>query len=42
MAELVGAFGVPHTPVFPWFVKRDGPQCETAQLFASLTRCGPT
>ena len=37
MAELVGAFGVPHTPVFPWFVKRDGPQCETAQLFASLT-----
>jgi aromatic ring-opening dioxygenase catalytic subunit (LigB family) len=37
VAELVGAFGVPHTPVFPWFVKRDGPQCETAQLFASLT-----
>ena len=37
MAELVGAFGVPHTPVFPWFVKRDGPQCETAQLFAALT-----
>ena len=37
MAELVGAFGVPHTPVFPWFVKRDGPHCETAQLFAALT-----
>jgi gallate dioxygenase len=37
VAELVGAFGVPHTPVFPWFVKRDGPQCETAQLFKSLT-----
>ena len=37
VAELVGAFGVPHTPVFPWFVKRDGPQCETAQLFRSLT-----
>ena len=37
MAEIVGAFGVPHTPIFPFFVKRDGPQCEIAQLFASLT-----
>jgi gallate dioxygenase len=37
MAEIVGAFGVPHTPVFPWFVKRDGPDSETARLFASLS-----
>jgi gallate dioxygenase len=37
MAEIVGAFGVPHTPVFPWFVKRDGPQSATARLFAGLT-----
>jgi len=37
MAEIVGAFGVPHTPVFPWLVKRDGPDSETARLFARLT-----
>src|ERR1700733_9121090 len=35
MAEIVAGFGVPHTPVFPFFVKRDGPQCETAKLFAA-------
>ncbi|CAN0504172.1 unnamed protein product, partial [Phaeothamnion confervicola] len=35
MAEIVGGFGVPHTPVFPWFVKRDGPDCETARLFSA-------
>ena len=26
---------MPHTPVFPFFVKRDGPDCETAKLFAA-------
>ena len=37
MAEIVGAFGVPHTPVFPFFVKRDGPDCEIARYFRALT-----
>ena len=36
MAEIVGAFGVPHTPVFPFFVERDGPECETARNFAAM------
>ena len=35
MASIVAGFGVPHTPVFPFFVKRDGPNCETAKLFAA-------
>jgi aromatic ring-opening dioxygenase catalytic subunit (LigB family) len=35
MASIVAGFGVPHTPVFPFFVKRDGPDCETAKLFAA-------
>src|SRR5262245_5820165 len=35
MAEIVAGFGVPHTPIFPFFVKRDGPGCETARLFAA-------
>ena len=35
MAQIVAGFGVPHTPVFPFFVKRDGPDCETAKLFAA-------
>src|ERR1700722_10480913 len=35
MATIVAGFGVPHTPVFPFFVKRDGPDCETAKLFAA-------
>ena len=35
MADIVAGFGVPHTPVFPFFVKRDGPNCETAKLFAA-------
>jgi hypothetical protein len=30
MASIVAGFGVPHTPVFPFFVKRDGPESETA------------
>jgi aromatic ring-opening dioxygenase catalytic subunit (LigB family) len=37
VAEIVGAFGVPHTPIFPFFVERDGPQCEIARSFAALT-----
>ena len=36
MAEIVGALGVPHTPFFPFFVERDGPECETARYFAAL------
>jgi gallate dioxygenase len=36
VAEIVGAFGVPHTPFFPFFVERDGPQCDTARYFAGL------
>ncbi len=35
MAQIVAGFGMPHTPVFPFFVKRDGPDCETARLFAA-------
>ena len=35
MAQIVAGFGVPHTPVFPFFVKRDGPDCETARLFSA-------
>ncbi len=34
MAQIVAGFGVPHTPIFPHFVKRDGPDCEIARLFA--------
>ncbi len=36
MAEIAGAFGVPHTPVFPFFVNRDGPDCEIARYFGML------
>ena len=36
MADIVGAFGVPHTPFFPFLVQQDGPQSETAQFFASM------
>ena len=35
MAQIVAGFGVPHTPVFPFFAKRDGPDCEIAKLFAA-------
>lgn len=38
MAEIVAAFGVPHTPAFPALVKRQGPNCETALLFAEVAR----
>ena len=37
MAEIIAGFGVPHTPIFPFFVERDGPECETARLFRTLT-----
>lgn len=36
MAEIVGAFGVPHTPIFPFLAKRDGPECEIARHFSVL------
>jgi protocatechuate 4,5-dioxygenase beta chain len=35
MAQIVVRFGVPHTPIFPHFVKRDGPDCEIARLFGA-------
>jgi gallate dioxygenase len=35
MAQIVGGFGVPHTPIFPFFVKRDGLDCEIAKLFGA-------
>jgi gallate dioxygenase len=35
MAQIVAGFGVPHTPIFPHFVKRDGPNCEIAKLFGA-------
>jgi gallate dioxygenase len=37
VAQIVGALGVPHTPFFPALVEREGPQCETARYFASVT-----
>jgi protocatechuate 4,5-dioxygenase beta chain len=36
MAEIVAAFGVPHTPGFPALVARQGPDCETAKLYAEV------
>jgi gallate dioxygenase len=45
MAKFVGAFGVPHTPIFAHLVAREGPSSETGKLFASLredlTRAAP-
>ncbi|MGC2135507.1 MAG: extradiol ring-cleavage dioxygenase, partial [Xanthobacteraceae bacterium] len=35
MAQIVAGFGVPHTPIFPHFVTRDGPDCEIAKLFGA-------
>src|ERR1700752_4515944 len=35
MPQIVGGSGVPHTPIFPHFVKRDGPDCEIARLFSA-------
>jgi hypothetical protein len=36
MAHIVAGFGVPHTPMFPALVAREGPQCETAQLYRAV------
>lgn len=36
MGEIVAGFGVPHTPMFPALVAREGPQCETARLYRSV------
>jgi hypothetical protein len=36
MAEVVAAVGVPHTPSAPSEVAREGPGCETAQLFGAV------
>src|SRR5687767_7936253 len=37
MAEIVAGFGVPHTPMFPELLEREGPQCETAQLYRAVS-----
>jgi aromatic ring-opening dioxygenase catalytic subunit (LigB family) len=39
MAEIVAAFGVPHTPNFPALVAKQGPDCGTARLFAKVAKC---
>src|SRR5258705_8123548 len=39
MAEIVAAFGIPHTPNFPALVAKQGPDCRTAQLFAKVAKC---
>lgn len=36
MGEIVAGFGVPHTPMFPALVAREGPQCETARLYRAV------
>jgi protocatechuate 4,5-dioxygenase beta chain len=36
MAEIVAGFGMPHNPGSPAMVARDGPQCETARLYAEM------
>jgi aromatic ring-opening dioxygenase catalytic subunit (LigB family) len=38
MAEIVAAFGVPHTPMFPSMVAKAGPDCETARLYADIAQ----
>lgn len=38
MGELVAGFGVPHTPEFPALVEREGPDCETAQLYRAVAK----
>lgn len=38
MAEIVAAFGVPHGPGLPEQVRREGPDCEVAQLYGEVTR----
>jgi protocatechuate 4,5-dioxygenase beta chain len=36
VADIVAGFGVPHTPMFPAQVAREGPGSETAQLFRAV------
>lgn len=38
MAEIVAAFGVPHTPAFPALVARQGPDCEVARLYGEVAK----
>src|SRR5437588_549472 len=38
MAEIVAAFGVPHTPMFPELVEREGPSSETGKLYATIRK----
>ena len=38
MAEIVAAYGVPHAPAFPALVAKEGPDCETARLYAEIAR----
>ncbi len=38
MGEIVAGFGVPHTPAFPSMVAREGPNCETAQLYRTVAQ----
>ena len=38
MAEIVAAFGVPHTPAFPALVAKEGSDCETAKLYAEIAK----
>ena len=36
MAEIVAAFGVPHTPSYPALVAREGTDCAPAKLYAEI------
>lgn len=36
MAEIVAAFGVPHTPMYPRLVEREGPDCHVARMYRAV------
>jgi aromatic ring-opening dioxygenase catalytic subunit (LigB family) len=36
MAEIVAAFGVPHTPQYPKLVEREGPECLVARMYGAV------
>jgi gallate dioxygenase len=36
MAEIVAAFGVPHTPQYPKLVEREGPECMVARMYGAV------
>jgi protocatechuate 4,5-dioxygenase beta chain len=36
MAEIVAAFGVPHTPMYPRLVEREGPECTVARMYRAV------